>query len=90
MERGKGGGGKRGGEGSGAMMGVGRVVGKGVWRGFNRSFEPKQVSLYSVWLSECILQDEIGIFGGFPQFLAGNPQVMTSHSRKNIKFSLQK
>ena len=42
------------------MMGVGRVVGKGVGRGFNRSFEPKQVSLHSVWLSECILRDEIG------------------------------
>ena len=39
VERGKGFGARGVGEGGGAMMQVGRVVGKGVWRGFNRSFE---------------------------------------------------
>ena len=79
--------------GGGVMMGLGRVVGKGVGRGFNWSFELKQVSLHLVWLSECILRDEISRncdFGGFPQFLTGNPHVMTSHSRKNVTFSLRK
>ena len=33
---------------------------------------------------------EIAIFGEFPQFLAGNPHVMTSHSRKNVMFLLRK
>ena len=33
---------------------------------------------------------EIAFFGGFPQFLAGNPHGMTSQSRKNVIISPKK
>ena len=86
--------------------GVGaRRVGVGGWRkGWGKGgqgggiyikmkFWTKQVSLNWVWLSECTLPDEIGwnlqFRGGFPNF-GRESLIMTSYSRKNVTFSLQK
>ena len=75
-------------------MGVGRVVGKGGWgealiEVLNQNrYRYIQFGYRKTYYEE--KSAEIMIFGGFPQFLAGNPRVITSHSRKNVTFSLRK
>ena len=95
-ERGKGVGPRRVGEGGGGRgwgKGVGRVVGKGVGRGFNRSFEQNRYRYIDFGYRNAHYETksaEIAFFGGFPQFLAGNPHGMTSQSRKNVIISPKK
>ena len=91
-ERGKGAGPRRVREGAWGK-GVGRVVGKGVGRGFNRSFEQNRYRYIDFGYQNAHYETksaEITFFGGFPQFLAGNPHGMTSQSRKNVIISPKK
>ena len=77
-------------------MGVGRVVGKGVGRGFKSKFWAKQVSLHWVWLSVCTLRDEIGrnrIFRGESPIFWGNPpcnDITFSKKRHNLTRKVRK
>ena len=87
-ERGKGVGQRRVGEG-----GWGGWWGRGVGRGFNRNLEQNRYRYIDFGYRNAHYETksaEIAFFGGFPQFLAGNPRGMTSQSRKNIIISPEK
>ena len=64
-----------------AMMGVRRVVGKGVGRGFNRSFEQNRYRYIEFGYRHAhygTKSDENRDYEGVFPFLAGNPRIMTS------------
>ena len=88
-----GGRGCRKGQGGGAKKGAGRGVGRGVGRGFNRIFEQNSIVTLILVIGMHITRrnrPKSRFFGGFPQFLAGNPRGMTSQSRKNVIISPKK
>ena len=93
VERGKGVGPRRVWEG-GWDKGAGEGGGDGgVGRGFNRSFEQNRYRYIYFGYRNAHYETksaEIAFFGGFPQFLAGNPRGMTSQSRKNVIISPEK
>ena len=79
-ERGKGVGPRRVGKGGG-VRGWGGWWGRGVGRGFNRSFEQNRYHYIDFGYRNAhyeMKSAKIAFFGGFPQFLAGNPRGMTS------------
>ena len=62
-------------------------------RGFNRIFEQNKYRYIDFGYRNAHYETksaEIAFFGGFPQFLAGNPRGMTSQSRKNVIISPEK
>ena len=77
----------------GGERGPGGWWGRGVGRGFNRSFEQNRYRYIDFGYRNAHYETksaEIAFFGGFPQFLAGNPRGMTSQSRKNVIISPKK
>ena len=67
-------------QGGGAMMGVGRVVGKGVGRGFNSSFQQNRYRYIEFGYRHAhyeMKSTENRDFEGVSPILAGNPHVMT-------------
>ena len=70
-----------GGCGGQAMMGVRRVVGKGVGRGFNQSFEQNRYRYIEFGYHYAYYETKLAKnrdFEGVTPILAGNPHIMTS------------